>query len=94
MARRPNAAETLSEHYKSRGQDELKRQGRNHLEGNAALRTQQSLRRWWLVALLAGTGALVLGIAFVGWLFLMAKATGQQFAEVKQQAIRAYLPDE
>jgi len=94
MARRPNASEVLAEHYKGLDKDECTRQGQNHLHGNAALRAQRALHRWRTVALLAVGGALLLGIAFVVWLFIMAKATGQQFAEVKQQAIRAYLPDE
>ncbi len=89
-------ASRLSKLYKDMPQDELVRQGRQHLAKDTREKVRRSVHLGWggvLVVLILG-GLILVGV-FSLWLLFMAKAkNGTTFAHLREQAMSAYTSDD
>ena len=86
-------SDEFAEMYKQMDRAELSRQGATHLNGRADVRARRAgTWAWRLVAVLI-LAVVIGGGAFCIWLMHTARASGQAFSEVRDQALKAYSAD-
>jgi type VI protein secretion system component VasF len=89
--RKPSPAEILNDRYQEMAPEELARQGRELLRNDAREGARRAARWGKLVMWTLLGGAVVLVAVFSLWLMSVARKSGSSFAEMKNQAMKAYV---